>query len=609
MFRNKIAAIWQNLIAPNNAHQELEHLHTAIQALGNSLHLPDVLENILTELHNIVPYDTASIQKFIAPQHLEIISGYGFSNLESIIGSQFDMTTDDHPSHHIIESRTPLLLADAPSHFTEFSCTPHNENVIHSWLGVPLLFDDQIKGVLTLGKQEVGFYTQEHADLVSSFAAHASIAIENARLYGKSQQRAFELETLAQISASLRTVASVPEMMPILLQKTVEAIKADYGVLFLVDRETGDLVSQLSNPPDFYCSGMRLSSKNGITGHVATTRKIYTIKDIKKNPISSACAVEQNCFQNTRSILSAPLQTTDRIVGVIHIGTIEKRTFSKADISLITSVSNIAANALTRTVVKDALEERVADRTRELAEANARLKELDSLKTKFISDISHELRTPVATLNLHMDLLERGKPENKPRYMAILRQKTDILVRLTEDILNVSRLRLYDGELQFTELDLNDPVTIVIDVHKERAEAAGINLKFIPAIDLLPIRAERNQLMQAINNIIINALNYTSAGSVQVRTYSLPDSGCNYLEISDTGIGVDPEDIPYIFDRFYRGKSVAQSNLPGTGLGLSIVKEIVDLHKGAITTESELGEGSIFLIKFPAFISVTEEEE
>ncbi len=581
------------------ARDQAERLQAATQALSSSLELQEVFETILTELRRVVPYDSASVQEFVTSDHLKIIGGYGFPNLETILGSKFSLESDDYPNRHVIESRAPVLLDNAPARFSGFNRDPFNKTIIHSWLGVPMFFGSQIKGMLALDKQEIGFYTQEHARLASAFAAQAAVAIENARLYEEVRQRAFELETLAQISASLRTVKSVPEMMPILLQKTVEAVKADYSVLYLVDQETDELVTQLSFPPNTYCAGLRQPPGDGITGHVAATRKIHVSEDITHDPLLSLLPGEQDYFQDTKSAISAPLQTPERVVGVMHVGTIKKRTFTQADISLVTSISNIAANALNRAAVMDTLEERVADRTKELARANARLKELDTLKTKFISDISHELRTPVATLNLYMDLLERGKPEKKAKYMEILRQKTDVLVRLTEDILSVSRLNLYDGGLKFTAVNLNETVSVVIAMHQDRAQAAGITLTFAPAPNLLPVRAERNQIMQAINNVISNALNYTPAGAVTVRTFPLPDSHQSCLEITDTGIGIAPEEIPHIFERFYRGQQTAQLNIPGTGLGLAIVKEIVDLHKGSIEVESKQGVGSTFRIQLP----------
>lgn len=580
------------------ARDRAERLQAATQALSSSLILQDVLDSILEELQKVVPYDSASVQQIKDDTFLEIIGGYGFADVNKLLGIRFDLTTTGNPNRQVIEKRKPLIIADAPALYVRFNDSPFNETPIRSWLGVPLVFGEQIIGMLALDKRETGFYNQTHVRLASAFAAQAAVAIENARLYEETRQRAFELETLAEISASLRTAKTVPEMLPILLEKTVKAIGASYSVLFLVDPKSDELVSRYSAPASFYQTGLRQPKGEGITEHVAATGEFYISTDVANDPLLSLAPGEADSFKGTVSAISLPLQTEDELLGVMHIGSDQKRQYTEADVRLLTAVSHIAANALKRASVTDTLEERVAQRTQELAEANARLQDLDKLKTKFISDISHELRTPVATLNLYMDLLDRGKAENKAKYMTVLRQKTDLLVRLTEDILNISRLNLYEGSLPFTAVDLNDTIAIVIAMNQERAQAASLNLIFKPAVNLPPIRAERNQLLQAVNNVLTNALDFTPEGSVTVRTF-LSSSEYACLEIKDTGVGIPADELPHIFERFYRGQNIAHLNIPGTGLGLTIVKEIVDLHNGEIEVKSQPGAGSTIHLLWP----------
>lgn len=600
------------------AREHAERLQAATLALSSSLILQDVLDNILEELQKVVPYDSASVQQIKEKTYLEIVGGHGFADVNKLLGIKFNLTTENNPNQQVIETRTPIILADVPSLFPRYKEPPFNETIIHSWLGVPLLFGEQIIGMLALDKKEVGFYTPEHAHIVSAFASQAAVAIENARLYEERRQRAFELETLAEISASLRIAQTVPDMLPILLEKAVEAVNASYGVLFLLDPESGKLVSRYSAPAGVYQAGFRQTVGQGITGHVAKTREVHISNDVANDPMLNLAPGESESFAGTVSAISLPLQAQDQLIGVMHIGSNQKRQFSEADVRLLTAVSNIAANALNRASVMDTLEERVNERTQALAEANARLHELDQLKTKFISDISHELRTPIATLNLYMDLLDRGKEENKAKYMDVLRQKTDQLVRLTEDILNISRLNLYEGTLEFTAVNLNDTITIVMAMNQERAQANDLQLIFKPSPEMPHIRAERNQLLQAINNILTNALDFTLQGSVTVRTYISNDAisddaisddpagngktAC--LEIIDTGIGIPADELPHIFERFYRGHNIAQLNIPGTGLGLTIAKEIMDLHNGKIEIESQPGTGSTIRLLWPLLESV-----
>jgi PAS domain S-box-containing protein len=263
---------------------------------------------------------------------------------------------------------------------------------------------------------------------------------------------------------------------------------------------------------------------------------------------------------------------------------------------------DISEQKETETMLRDLysdLEVRVAERTYELTEANKRLHELDELKSKFIADMVHELRTPVANLNLYVDLLERGNPEKRERYQMVIKEKTQQLVRLTEDILNVSRLDLYTDQAQVTAVPLNDLITNLIPVYQPGAEIVDLALCFEPATDLPSILGERNQITQVIGNLVKNALNYTHHGMIKIATEFDATRQQVCVKITDTGRGIAADDLPHIFDRFYRGRDVGQLNLPGSGLGLAIAKEIVEMHKGEIVVESEKGQGTTFIVWWP----------
>lgn len=244
------------------------------------------------------------------------------------------------------------------------------------------------------------------------------------------------------------------------------------------------------------------------------------------------------------------------------------------------------------------LEQRVVDRTQELAEANARLTELDQLKSKFVSDVSHELRTPIANLKLYIDLLQHGKPEKHDQYIQVLQQQVRRVMALVDDILDLSRLaRRTEQGVAYRAVALNEVVEQVVLAHQPRAEADGLLLTFEPAAQLPPVRADANQLAQVITNLIANALSYTAAGTVRVSTVA--QEAEVYLCVADSGSGIAPDDLPHVFERFYRGKHVLKNDVPGTGLGLAIVKEIVDLHEGRIEVDSRPGQGTTFRVWLP----------
>jgi signal transduction histidine kinase len=225
------------------------------------------------------------------------------------------------------------------------------------------------------------------------------------------------------------------------------------------------------------------------------------------------------------------------------------------------------------------LEAEVAKRTKELAEANEQLKELDRLKSKFVSDVTHELRTPVTNIGLYLKLLER-KPEKLPEYLSILMGQAEWLRTLVKDTLDLSRLDHTRETLNLAPVDLNALVQSVTTAHAARAEA-------------------QNKLIQAVTNLVANALNYTPNGHITVQTTYIAENNMVCCEVKDTGCGIHAEDLPHLFDRFYRGRRDNIAPVPGTGLGLSIVKEIIEAHGGEIKVTSEVGLGSTFTLCLP----------
>lgn len=228
-----------------------------------------------------------------------------------------------------------------------------------------------------------------------------------------------------------------------------------------------------------------------------------------------------------------------------------------------------------------------------------RKKELDRMKDMFISDVSHELRTPITNIRLYLDLLDRANPERQKRFLTVVKEQSELLTKLVEDILDLSRLSISRARGPvFNDVDLHKLVDQVITAHMPLAEAHGLNLTCEIDPQTPKVWGEQNQMARLVTNLVANAIRYTPKGAVCVRIY--PERGGASLKVEDTGIGIEPQDIPHLYERFYRGKNVRQSDSHGTGLGLAIVKEIVDLHEGLIQVESRMGQGSTFYVWLPA---------
>jgi PAS domain S-box-containing protein len=227
-----------------------------------------------------------------------------------------------------------------------------------------------------------------------------------------------------------------------------------------------------------------------------------------------------------------------------------------------------------------------------------RQKELDVMKDIFISDVSHELRTPITNISLYVELLESATAERRPRYLNVVKEQSQVLTKLVEDILDLSRLTSANARpVLFTPSDLNLLIDQVVTAHLPLAEAGGLSLIFNPAQNLPKVPVEQNQFARLITNLVSNAIRYTPTGKVEISTECF--NGRISIKVADTGIGIEPDDLPHIFERFFRGTNVRQSEIHGTGLGLAIVKEIVDFHGGSIEVHSQRGQGSSFQVWLP----------
>jgi PAS domain S-box-containing protein len=235
--------------------------------------------------------------------------------------------------------------------------------------------------------------------------------------------------------------------------------------------------------------------------------------------------------------------------------------------------------------------------------------EADRAKSEFVSTVSHELRTPMTAIKGYTDLLHAGaagpiNPEQK-RFLTTIKSNTDRLTALINDLLDISRMET--GRIRFEPrpLQVGDVVADVVNALAGQAEENKQSLTYEVAAGLPDVLGDRDRLNQVLTNLVGNAVRYTpEGGDIEVQVYAVEKAV--RVDVRDTGIGIDPEDMAHIFERFYRADHPLVQEKRGTGLGLSIVKMFVEMHGGRIWVESEPDQGSTFTFILP--IPVREEE-
>jgi PAS domain S-box-containing protein len=239
-----------------------------------------------------------------------------------------------------------------------------------------------------------------------------------------------------------------------------------------------------------------------------------------------------------------------------------------------------------------------------------KLKEVDRLKSTIISSVSHELKTPLTTIKTYLMLLRRGKVEKREGYLTVLERESERLTQIIEDLLDLSALDT--GKIQ-SKLEPTNSAELARRVF-ESSKTLAITRNVSLALELQPslpaVIADSGQLEQVLSNLIVNGLNYTQTGGrVILRATQDRFKGDMAVRFSiiDNGPGIAPDEVPHLFDRFYRGQAARESNAPGTGLGLTICLDIVDIHRGEISVESRLGEGATFYVLVPAVTQLSQE--
>lgn len=235
-------------------------------------------------------------------------------------------------------------------------------------------------------------------------------------------------------------------------------------------------------------------------------------------------------------------------------------------------------------------------------------RELDRMKTEFVSQVSHELRTPLTAIKGFTDLMLDGDAgevnEEQEEYLQIVKQNVDRLVSLINDLLDVARIESGRIKLKIEAIDLRAIVDLVVATMHPLIDAKDQSLTVEIAPDLPPARGDHDRILQVVTNLVSNAYKYTPAGGALRVEVSRSDDWLQ-VAVQDTGIGIPPEDIPKLFTRFFRVDTSLTREIGGTGLGLSIVKSIVELHGGTVSVQSTPGSGSTFSFDIPIAVEVT----
>jgi signal transduction histidine kinase len=592
--------------------EEMSALYETSLEISRVTELSKVLQMICERATKLIGVDKGGLYLYdTLHQELELVVSHNLNR--DYTGTR--LKRGEGISGRILQTGEPLIV-DSYSEWVN-RAHAYDTETFSTVIGVPMRWHDEIIGTITLAEEgKSRKFTQHDLRLLNLFANQAAIAIGNARLYEAERGQLRVSQAMQNVGKLLTTRMELGAVLERIFDLLAEVIDYDSVSIQLLD-ETGSagIVASRGFEDIAYAQHISRTLTSLKVKERFQSRDVVVIPDTASDPSWIIIAG----LERIQSWIGAILQVRGQLIGVLDVDCNRVNAFNESMSDMVVAFANQAAIAIENTrlyeaaqheisrrvkaeqelrQLNDELEQHIEARTAELEAANERLQDLDEMKSRFVSNVSHELRTPIANLQFRMQLLLRDKEANRDEHLGILNRSLNHLETLIEDVLDLSRLDRDKSVINLEPVDLQSIIDQVADVLQPRAESQGIILSIERGQPVPPVMGSYAQLVRVVSNLIVNAINYTNNGSVSIQITN-GDSGV-WLTVADTGLGIALDDQPYIFDRFFRGADVTQSNIPGTGLGLSIVQEIINIHHGKITFESASGKGTTFRIWLPS---------
>jgi K+-sensing histidine kinase KdpD len=524
--------------------EHIRRLQTVTDAALAHLRLDELLRALLQRTRQILEVDTCAIllldeetNELVAraalgieeevDQGVRIPVGGGFAG--RIAAEKRPVVLDDVDHAHVLN---PLL----------------REKGIKSMLGVPLVVEGDVRGVLHVGSLVPRAFADDEVELLQLVADRAALAIEHARLFEAERAARQRIEHVQAVTDAALAHLEVNELLKVLLPRIREILQTDTCAVLLLDEETNELVARAALGIEEEV-GVRIPLGAGFAGRVAAEARPMVI-DVDVYPVFNPILRQKHL----KCMLGVPLIVRGASLGVLHVGTLTSRQFTRDEVELLQLVAERVAIAIER------------------ARLHEDLVQLDQLKLNFVAIASHELRTPAtAVYGVLRTLAERGPALTDKLREELLRvgvEQGERLRRLLEELLDLSRLDAHAIGVEPRPVVLKAALADVVQGALSTSDAVELDIPDDLAAVVDPVVLER-----VISNLVANAVRY---GAPPIRILAQQRDRHLRVAVEDAGPGVPTELEGRIFDRFARGGGGAS----GHGLGLAIARAYAQAHGG-----------------------------
>jgi PAS domain S-box-containing protein len=486
--------------------------------------------------------------------------------------------------------------APAPPHLQ-----PLLDEGVRAAATVPLLSKDQVIGALTFGRLQDDRFTSTDLAVMEPVARHTAIALANARLLETVRRRGHEFETLLEIGGHIVERMELPTLLPLVARGVNRVMDTRHCLLLLLRGNALELAAEegLEEEVARGFDGLQLADTS-LTGWVIRNGRPLAVPDMREDPRLKMSEVVNK--YGYRSFLGVPLRRGAEVLGTLEVVTKDEvRAFGPEDQARMSAFADQVAVAIENARLAEEARRHLAT----VVQANQQLEELDRMRRQYLRNVSHEFRTPLTVIKGYAEFLkDSGSPgeEALSEVMHILVESSDRVIDLVDTLLDVSRIEQEGAErgLNLQPLDLRELVRGAVESVRGPAERKSIGVEVEVPVELW-LLGDRGLLHQVVRKLVDNAVKYSPTGKgVHVRGRVEGDH--LLLEVQDHGIGIPPEHVPRIFEKFYMVDGGITRRAGGTGVGLYLVQEIVRLHKGRLDVSSRPGHGSLFTVMLPRHV-------
>ena len=472
---------------------------------------------------------------------------------------------------------------------------------LRSMLVIPMVREGQPIGAIRVSRTEPTLFSDKQVELLRTFADQAVIAIENVRLFKELEARTQdltrsvdELRALGEVGQAVSSTLNVDTVLTTIVSRAVQLSRSDGGSIYEYDDATEEFTLRAAHnlhAPDIELRrAIRLRKGEGATGRMAITHEPVQLPDISSEGAYDSRLREALLRTGARAVLAVPLLREDHFIGSLVVSRNTPGLFPTGTVELLKTFATQSALAIQN-----------ARLFREIEEKSRQLEVASQHKSEFLANMSHELRTPLNSIigfsEVLSDRLFGELNEKQEEYLKDIYASGTHLLSLINDILDLSKIEAGRMELELTDFDLPTALDNALMLVRERAQRRSLALHKDVDAGVGQIRGDERKIRQVVLNLLSNAIKFTPDGG-RIEVSAMPKDGLVEVSVTDTGVGIAPEDQEKVFEEF-RQVGTAEKKAEGTGLGLTLCRKFIELHGGRIWVKSQVGAGSAFTFTIP----------